>query len=461
MLGIFITLLVTILSLVPSPIMASPGLSVGHFGGKGLNPEVSPGESYSWTLAVGIGDTDAATDVLIEVLGYGDNSQGDTQPLSPEDDTGSYSARSFIQPNLINLHVEPGQTAQTNVTVSIPQDVGSGGRYAILRFSTVPKPGSTVSVISVINLPMRFTINDSQLIHQGKITETNILPTESGKPVEIDTVFQNTGNHHYKIQGTLDITDTQNKLIDTLHINVLSPIPDGIKTISTTYIPQTELTLGDYFYKTRLTLEDGTLLDETNGKFTIKEKYVPPPAPSSISLKPGSSGKLSTADNRISIDFPQGSVLSEVEISLRSYAPEQLPVLPAGYKAATTCFRVDGLSGLLAKEASITVNYTDADLKKADGDAINLRLARWDESDNKWTVLDTTLDKANKSLIAHTNRFSIWAIMVNSSENIPTDTTTNAKKNNNWVLIGGIAAGIVLVASGIYIFGFKKHRKHS
>jgi hypothetical protein len=452
--GILSLIIVTILSVTPSPVLASPGLSVGQYGGKGLNPEVSPGESYSWTLAVGIGDTDATTDVLIEVLGYGDNSQGDTQPLLPEDDTSSYSARSFIQPNTVTLHVEPGQTAQTNVTVTVPEDVGSGGRYAILRFSTVPKPGATVSVISVINLPMRFTIKDTQLIHQGKITETNILPTESGKPVEIDTVFQNTGNHHYKIQGTIGIMDNQNKLIDTIHVNVLSPVPDGTKTIKSKYIPQIELTPGEYSYKTKLMLEDGNLLDETNGKFVISEKYIPPSAPSSISLKPGSSGKLGTVNNLISIDFPQGAVLSEVEVSLRSYSLDQLPLAPVGYKVAMTCFRVDGLSGLLAKEATVTVKYTNADLEKAGGDAAKLKLARWDETDSKWTILDTSVDKGDKSLTTHTNRFSIWAIMVESAGSTSTD-NTNTRNNTNWGLIAGMAAGIVLVAGGIYLFGFR------
>jgi hypothetical protein len=459
--GIFVVLLMIALPLIPSPVNASPSLSVGHYGGKGLNPEVSPGESYTWTLAASIGDTALETDVSIEVLGYGDSPQGDTQPLLPEEDDSPYSARSFIQPNNITLHIKPGEMAKTEVTVNIPDDVGSGGRYAILRFSTVPKTGGTVSVISVINLPMKFTIKDSQLIHQGTILEVTNNPTVSGQPVEINTVFQNTGNHHYMIQGVTEIRNSQNKLIDTVHTNSLSPVPTRSKSIMTIYVPKIELAQGEYIFNTKLMLEDSTVLDETNGRFIIEEPYIPPAAPANIFLKPGSSGKLNTTDNRISIDFLQGSVLSEVEVSLRNYSSTQLPLIPSNYILANTCFRVDGLSGLLAKDATVTVKYSDADLNKAEGNASKLVLARWDEVDNQWTILDTTLDKGARSLTANTNRFSIWAILVNSSGPSTTRTTIGTSHKTNWGLIGGIAGGIVIIAIGIYLLGFRRLKKHS
>jgi len=93
-------------------------------------------------------------------------------------------------------------------------------------------------------------------------------------------------------------------------------------------------------------------------------------------------------------------------------------------------------------------------LEKAGGDAAKLKLARWDETDSKWTILDTSVDKGDKSLTTHTNRFSIWAIMVESAGSTSTD-NTNTRNNTNWGLIAGMAAGIVLVAGGIYLFGFR------
>ena len=234
---LFIALLGLLFFLSASPALASPGLTVSHLGGKGLSPEVSPGESYSWTLLASIGKDDAATDVLIEVLGYGDGDSG-VEPVLPEADKSTYSARTFIQPYKVTLHVEPGETKQVEVTVTIPSDVGSGGRYATLRFSTSAPEGEAVNIISAIVLPVKFTIKDSQLIHSGQVTGVTSGKAVSGQPIEIFTSFRNTGNHHFKIEGQIEIRDAGDNHIDTVHITTSSPIPDGTKRIKTTYIPQ-------------------------------------------------------------------------------------------------------------------------------------------------------------------------------------------------------------------------------
>ena len=239
---IFIAVLVLIGCLVPSAALAS--LTVGYVGGKGLNPEVTPGENYTQTLLVGLGKDDAATDVLIEVLGYGNNASGDVVPVPAEADISSYSARSFIQPARTTVHVEPGETKQADFTVTIPENVGSGGRYAILRFSTAPTGEGTVGIISAIVLPVRFTISGSQLIHTGKVTGVSTGKAESGQPIDIFTQFQNTGNHHFTIKCQIEIRDAGGKLIDTLHITDSSPIPGDTKNIKTTYIPASALPLG-------------------------------------------------------------------------------------------------------------------------------------------------------------------------------------------------------------------------
>jgi hypothetical protein len=437
---LFIALLGLLFFLVPSHALASPGLTVGHLGGKGLSPEVYPGESYTQTLVVSIGKDDAATDVLIEVLGYGENPDGGAEPLLPEEDKSPYSARTFIQPDRITRHVEPGETKQVEVTVTIPADVGSGGRYAILRFSTAPPEEGMVRIVSAIVLPVKFTIKEGQLIHSGQVTGVTTGKAVSGQPIEIFTSFRNTGNHHFKIEGQIEIRDASDNHIDTVHITTSSPIPDGTKRIKTTYIPQGELPLGVYSVKSRLMLEDGTLLDEASGSFEVEKPYVPPPPPASATLSPSNASILKTGDGSISVSFPQGAVISQVEISLRSYPLEQLPPQPTGFNLATTCFRIDGLTGLLAKEATVTVKYTAADLDKAGGDASRLRLARWDEAQSQWSVLKTKVDKEATTLTTNTNQLSIWAVMV----------APPAHTQVNWALIGGIIGCGIIIALPVY-----------
>ena len=62
------------------------------------------------------------------------------------------------------------------------------------------------------------------------------------------------------------------------------------------------------------------------------------------------------------------------------------------------------------------VKYSSADLEAAGSDVSKLTLARYDESENKWTIVPTTVDKNALTLTATTNRFSTWAVMVTSGE---------------------------------------------
>jgi len=159
-------------------------------------------------------------------------------PLLPEEDKGHYSARSFIQPDKITLHVEPGETKSAEMTVVIPSDVGDGGRYAILRFSTVPPEEGTVKVVSAIVLPVMFTIKGSPLTHTGKITGVTAGQVVSGQPVEIFTTFQNTGNHHFKVKGEVTVSDAK-KVLDTIDIPLTSNvIPSMFMQLKAAFTPK-------------------------------------------------------------------------------------------------------------------------------------------------------------------------------------------------------------------------------
>ncbi len=441
---------VLVCALLISPVMA---LSVGHIGGKGLNPEVEPGEQYSQRLSVKVAENDAPTDVLIEILGYRDGDSG-VEPVSILDDTNKYSAVGFIEPKTTTVHCEPGDSKEAIININIPPDAASGGRYAVIRFSTVPKNGNSIGIISAIVLPLKFTIEGDTLIHSANIVGLNVNKTVSGQSIELFTAVKNTGTHHFNMKGQIEIRDPSDKLIDTIYFNSFSPIPESIKNVKTVYLPKQELPLGTYSLKSKIMLEDGTVLDEAEGSFEVKAPYIPPPPPASVNLKPSSAATLQTDDGRIIINFPQGSVLGEAKVSLQSYPPEQLPSPPAGLSTATTCFRVDGLNGLLTKEAKVTVKYSSADLQKAGGDASKLQLARWDEASNEWTILKTSVDKPTMTLTTSTNQFSLWAVMVGTPMAVSTNPSASPVNSMLFVIIG--LATIVITVAVILVIRKRK-----
>jgi hypothetical protein len=314
--------------------------------------------------------------------------------------------------------------------------------------------GAGVNIIAAVNVPIYLTIKDSQLIHTGKITALTTSEVVSGQPVNIFTTFQNTGNHHFKVKGEVTVSNAQGATLDTIDeaLTASSIVPTMSRQLQATYIPNGELSSGVYSVKSKIMLEDGTLLDEASNTFEVTTQYVPPPAVGTIKLTPSSASTLTSADGKISIYFAQGSAVVPVEVSLQNYPADQVPALPQSLSLATTCFRVEGLTGLLAKEATVTVNYTAADLDKAGGDASRLRLARWDEGTNQWILLKTSVDTGAMTLSASSNQMSIGAVVVGG-----TGSSSPFGAINPWLVIGG-AAGVVIIVLLVYFLVVRRRR---
>lgn len=451
----------------PTAVFANPGLQVSNMI---LVTDVSPGQMLSFKIGVSIGDIDPAAEIAVQVEGMNQSLDGNNSPMADTAETSPYSARSYIAVDKSSFHLEPGSSQVVTATISIPEDVDDGGRYAMLHIATRPDPGSDVNILSAVDVPIVLTIKGSKLVHTGQITLTTGQAMES-RQIDITTTFKNTGNHHFKIKGEVIISDSQGNVLATIPeaLTTSSLIPGMSRQIKATFTPEKELLPGTYSIKSRVMLEDGTLLDEAEGSFQIDTPFMPPisanatpypssidvPKPSdtplvpvSITLKPSLAANLTAADGSISIYFPQGSVTNEADVTLQDYPVDQLPTPPSGYKPAVTCFKVDGLNGLLIKPATVTVKYNSSDLEKASGDASKLFLSRWDETNSQWTLLNTKLDKDNMTLTANTNQFSLWAVMVGP-----------AASPINWSLIGTVGGIVVIILAAITIVISKRKRR--
>ena len=437
--------------LIATTVYANPGLTVSS---ALVLTVVSPGQTLTHTMTVSIGSNDPATNISVQVYGVQQSLQGAYIPLNASQDTGPYSARTFTTVDNSSFHLEPGGSQDMTATIQIPQDVGDGGRYAVITIQTQPVPGVGINIITEVIVPVYLTIQGSQLIHQGEITAFTVGEATSGQPVNISTTFQNTGNHNFKIKGEVTVKNDQGQSLGNISIpvTVSSLLPGALKQLKAAFIPNGELAQGTYTVSSQVMLEDGTILDEASTTFTVETAYVPPPSVGNIMLTPSSASTL-TSENGISIYFPQGAVLSPVNISLQDYTVEQLPALPYGDIATGICFRVDGLSGLLVKEATVIVKYTADDLAAAGGDVSKLRLARWDNG--QWTVLETNADEGAMTLSASSNQMSIWAVVV-----VPHESSAAESSGASWVtpvaaIVGAIVLALVVV---VMIFLVRRRR---
>ncbi len=263
-------------SFIAVPALANPGLSVS---GAILVTDVSPGETLTHKMTISIDAKDSAADIAIQVGGMGQYLDGAYEMLEAPADTSGYSARQFITVDKASLHLEPGTSQNITATIHIPQDVGAGGRYAIVSITnTKPTGKEQVTILTGINVPIGLTVKDTSLVHQSKITELTTSEVVSGQPLSIFTTFQNTGNHHFKVKGKVTISNSQGEVLDTISmpLTASSIIPTMLRRLEATFTPKGALASGVYSIKSEVTLEDGTKLYEKEGSFEVKEPYKPP-----------------------------------------------------------------------------------------------------------------------------------------------------------------------------------------
>ncbi|MEW6573345.1 MAG: S-layer homology domain-containing protein [Bacillota bacterium] len=254
-----------LLAAFPSPAYAT--LSVG---GAVVDKEVSPGESCQHTILVSLAPDDVATDMQVKVEGLGQQLDGVTKGLPPDQDTSPYSARSFITLDRSSIRVQPGTTQTVYASINVPSSVGAGGRYAVIRVFTVPSGDGMLTIAQGVTIPVKLTIKGTALVHTGEITEFSVGSVAKGKPVDVVAVFKNTGNHHYKVKGEIRIANVRGETLaaGAIPLTAANVIPTMSREL------KASLMLGDlpdglYTVRVKVMKEDGTELAQATSNFIV------------------------------------------------------------------------------------------------------------------------------------------------------------------------------------------------
>ena len=197
-----------------------------------------------------------------EIYGFARSLNGVNVALSPKDDTGPFTARPFlsIEPN--SFHLAKGETKVLNLSCTVPENVSSGGKYAIVAIKTAPKAGKSITVSTAIQVLVMLTIKDTKLIKTGNITDLNVSKSKDG--VAVDLIFKNTGNVHYKPLAQAVLKDENNRTLAEAEINLSSSnsiLPTDLRSLSMDLVPTTSLAPGLYRVETKVTNESETVLD--------------------------------------------------------------------------------------------------------------------------------------------------------------------------------------------------------
>jgi hypothetical protein len=283
--------LILVLALAISPVTA---LKVEN---PKILADVAPGETARFPLAISLGTGEAASNISIEVLGFGQAAEGMYTRLPADQDTGPYTARPFVSVEAPSVRLEPGQRKDFDATVKVPATVGDGGRYALIFIRPAAGQGGQAGFAPAVAVPVMLTVKDTPLTHTGSITKLTAGKVPPGNALQVQTTLRNTGNHHY--YGAL------------VNVTVSDPAGQVIQSSSTqasawALIPGNEMTLslpitgtlnpGTYTVRSEAKIGEGMVsLDSETASFTIDTPYVPPTQAGAVTpagtTVPGGSGE--------------------------------------------------------------------------------------------------------------------------------------------------------------------------
>lgn len=217
-------------------------------------------------------------DIQVEARGFGQALDGSYIELNQAEDTSPYSALPYIS-NIdpTSIHLEPGGSQKVKATIQVPLDITQGTRYAIIYIHSQPSG----NVIVAADVPVILTIPGAQEVKTGEITDVTVSKAFSGQIFEIGTTFKNTGNYYFKVKNQITITDKAGETVgtafsDLTNSSIIPTYSRLLKVMPSFSNGSSGLPAGQYFTESRVTLDDGTVLDTEKVSFTVGEAKVTP-----------------------------------------------------------------------------------------------------------------------------------------------------------------------------------------
>ena len=252
----------------------APAAAIGVLGAKYMG-SISPGGTDTHVVTINVGADETATDVMVEVAGFGQTANGIYMPLDPGNDVSPYSARSFITLDNSTIHLVPGTQQSVTAKINLPQNSGPGGRYAIIYVHSLPGKGASLATAVVV--PVFITVAGTTPTETGSILQVDTGTVTIGQPITITTTFKNTGNYHYySARNNVTVTDSNGALVADSSTTPMSYAIIPGNTVKFVTQPDVKnLPAGTYTVDSKVLLESGTIFDEKTTTFTVKTNYIP------------------------------------------------------------------------------------------------------------------------------------------------------------------------------------------
>jgi hypothetical protein len=238
-----------------------------------IQERVAPGGHISHEIDVSLTPTEKTLNFSIEIKGISMSLEGSPRAVEADKDDYIYSARSFLSVSPASFSLGPGDSQKILLEGDVPNDVGSGTRYAMLQIRSVPEAtnNTQTGAVGVINLPIILEISGTDQIRSGEISELKLGKPISPKELNLSLTFENTGNAHFKAQIKADLLNESKEVLASVSIplSTASIFPTMPRLFKFSIAPDEELKPGAYSINATVNLVDDSVLASKEVDFKI------------------------------------------------------------------------------------------------------------------------------------------------------------------------------------------------
>ena len=135
-----------------------------------------------------------------------------------------------------------------------------------------------------------------------------------------------------------------------------------------------------------------------------------------MAITPNEATRLVAAGGNVTIDVAAGTVDVPSQLSYRSLADAETPMLPQQYRVTGKAFDLTAEAALL-KPITITVGISAADTVLAEGKEANIVMQHYRQG--AWTQVPTTVDFAASTAVALVRSLSFFALTIKLGGDYP------------------------------------------
>ncbi len=200
--------------------------------------ELAPGETYTGEITAENPDNEEINvRVYAEDWIYAEGGTGEKK-FTPAG-THPLSASNWINFNNQANTIKPYGRMTAHYTVTVPPDA-TGAHYAVLFFETqlgVSKneEGANVQVAGRIGA-LFFVQVKGTVSRSGEIKGVKISSPQGNQPMEIETIFQNTGNTDITLAGNFLIMNDEGKVLGRGDLSAIYTFPGVLETRKTQWV---------------------------------------------------------------------------------------------------------------------------------------------------------------------------------------------------------------------------------